>query len=261
MKKWIRIFTGMLVMAAAICLAGSVAAAGGQIQVRNAGVVICDEVRVKPGENYVSSDKRTAPGVLTYTDSSGKTTDYLPVTLLSDLVDLQVSWSEERDSIVVGSTNENASVTFDYFIVGEENPSDNPSSPVFGAKVGPFTEVDPKVVDRTQSPGLVCQDNTRVQCDHGYSYEDIFYPDIGKYIVVDVTNYGKTPVTFMAGRSPTLGTWERFVNVDIAPGETLTRAFSIDEDAELLKSTLCCGIRGVYVQDMVDVSFSMKQYK
>lgn len=259
MKNFKSFISGMLVMAMAICLAGSASAASDQIQVSKAGIVLSNKIRVQPGARYVSTDGREAPAVLTYTDSSGRTTDYVPLTLLDDLVDIESSWSEKRNCIVLGQNLDGVQASFEVY-PGGKMTSKNPSSPVLGEKVGPFTTVAPSAVDQTQ-PYVGCDaDKERIQ-GRGYEASTVFLAETGKYVVLEVTNNGDNSITCYAGRERTLGIQQRFSEVDIAPGKTLTWAFQADENAETMKSVLYAGIRGTDVLEGVDATFSMKQYQ
>jgi len=248
-----------LVMVFIACLAGSAAAAGEKIQASKAGVAVNDVIKVKLGESCTTSDGQRVPVVVTYTDAAGKATNYLPTSLLSDLLDLQITWSDKQNSVMLGNTMENVELETHVY-PGGKIPA-NPSSPVMGTTHGPFTEVNPSAVDRMESPVGIDEDKTRVQPVTGFTTVGCYLASDGKYVVVEITNNGKTSVTSVVGRTRTLGGSERFTSVDVAPGKTLTRAFSIAENAEEQKSILSCSVRGAKVTDAIDVTVSLKQYK
>lgn len=106
----------------------------------------------------------------------------------------------------------------------------------------------------------VLQDNTKARTICGYSLEATFYPEDGNYILLTVTNHGSATQTVVAGRSLTLGGFEKFTSVDLAAGETLTRAFFLADDAEEMMSTLAFG---VYARggSLSDITVSLKQYQ
>ena len=71
MKKYASFFAGMIVMISVLALSGTALAASGQLQISNAGLVILDAVKVKPGDNY-SVDGQWLPAAVTYTGTDGK---------------------------------------------------------------------------------------------------------------------------------------------------------------------------------------------
>ena len=58
-----------------------------------------------------------------------------------------------------------------------------------------------------------------------------------------------------------LGRFERFRTVDIAPGETLTRAFAIAGGTTEEQAGFTCIIQGAKASDTADVTVSLMQYK
>ena len=84
MKKYASFFAGMIVMISVLALSGTALAASGQLQISNAGLVILDAVKVKPGDNY-SVDGQWLPAAVTYTGTDGKPYYYLPAQMMSVL--------------------------------------------------------------------------------------------------------------------------------------------------------------------------------
>nr|WP_326127078.1 hypothetical protein [uncultured Oscillibacter sp.] len=124
---------------------------------------------------------------------------------------------------------------------------------------GPFTKVDPGSIAGKTLAGVL-QDNTRVQTTCGYSTGAAFYPSNGNYIVFTVTNNGSTTQVSNAGRARTLGGFDTFASVRIAPGETLVRVFYIADGAKELESTLSLGVYDEGTAQS-DITVSLKQYK
>ena len=111
MKKMKKLTSLLLVLVMSLALAvPCFAAAAGKVQFNLAGVYLHDNVKVNPGEDYTVDGKKI-PAVITYEDTAGSTNNYLPVQMISDLVDIPISWSEKRNSIVLGSTMENAVIS------------------------------------------------------------------------------------------------------------------------------------------------------
>ena len=107
MKSFKSFISGALAMALALSLVGSAVAAAGKLEIGTAGVVILDKVKVEPGAEYAANGTKI-PAVVTYQDPSGKTHSYIPVEMLTDFLNIPTSWSEKRNSVVLGVTMENA---------------------------------------------------------------------------------------------------------------------------------------------------------
>jgi len=243
-------------MAMIMTLTGTALAATGKLQIGTGGVVVLDQVKIAPSEEY-TADGKSIPAVVTYTDATGKTFDYLPVHMISDFLNIPVVWSEKRNSVVLGPTAEGA----DYNVYTPDNPMPpNPTTPVKGAVVGPFTEISPKTVDTSKKPVIIAEENTKVQTVTGFSSGGYFNPELGKYIILKVKNNGTAPVTCLAGRSLSVGGNERFTSVDIEPGRTLTRAFSIADGTDEIHGTFLCGVRSIDTRE-ANITVSLMQYK
>ena len=263
MKNLKSFVSGMLAMVLAVSLVGTAAAAAGKLQIGTAGVIILDKVKVEPGKPY-TADGADIPAVVTYQDPSGKIHNYLPVELLTSLLRIPSSWSETRNSVVLGVamerfTPENTPAT-GHVYPGGKKPG-NPTEPVLGQTLGRFTEIDPETVDTTEGPTGIAEDQTRIQTVTGFSSEGVFIPENGKYVVFTVTNNGQKTVTCQVGLDIVLGRFERFPSVDIEPGKTLTRAFEIADGTPEEQAGLVCAVRGFLPSYGADVTVSLMQYK
>lgn len=263
MKNWKSFLAGTLavvpmVLALAVTMTGTAFAAAGKLEAGTAGVVILDKVKVEPGAAYQAEDG-SIPAVVTYRDASGKTHNYLPVEMLTDFLNIPSSWSEKRNSVVLGVTMEGAELESRIYRPGER--PQNPASPTLGKTVGPFTEVAPGTVDTKAAPTGIDEDGTRVQTVTGFTTGGTYIPENGKHIVLTVTNNGQTAVSCLVGRDRVLGSFEKFPTADIAPGKTLTRAFAIAEGTTEEQAGFTCILRGANPADAADVSVSLKQYQ
>ena len=258
MKKWMSFLSSMLAMTVIVCLASSAAAVGEKFQTSEAGVVILDNVKVEPGAEYTANGAKI-PAVVTYQDPSGKTHNYLPVEMLTDFLNIPTSWSEKRNSVVLGVTMENVELETHVY-PGGKMPA-NPAKPTLGQKVGPFTEVAPSSVDTSGGPTGIDEDKTRVQTVTGFTTGGAYIPENGKHIVLTVTNNGQTAISCLVGRDCVLGSFEKFPTVDIEPGKTLTRAFAIADGTTEEQAGFTCILRGADPRDAADVTVSLMQYK
>lgn len=261
MKIWKRLASGLFVLVMLASFAGAAFAAAGKPEIRTSGVVVMDQVRVKPGEEYTVDGKKI-PAVVTYTDPSGQTHNYVPVDMISDYLDIPTSWSEKRNSVVLGPTSEGA----EYHITTSDDP-DNPirnsivKAPVFGKKVGPLTEIDPKTVDTSGGPLLILEDETKVDTYVGFDSTVRANAMHGKHLVLTITNNGTNPLISRAGRTYTLNGYEGLSSVKIEPGQTLVRAFEIDDEVDRIRNNFVSSIMQYYNTERFNVTVSLKQYK
>ena len=261
MKNLKSFFSGMLAMAMIMTLTGTAVAAAGKLQVGTSGVVVLDQVKVKPGEEYAVEGKKI-PAVVTYSNASGQTHNYVPVDMISDYLDIPTSWSEKRNSVVLGPTSEGA----EYHITTSDDP-DNPirnsivKAPVFGKKVGPLTEIDPKTVDTSEGPLLILEDETKVDTYVGFDSTVRANVMHGKHLVLTITNNGTNPLISRAGRTYTLNGYESLSSVKIEPGQTLVRAFEIDDEVDRIRNNFVSSIMQYYNTERFNVTVSLMQYK
>lgn len=252
MKKYKSFFAGMLVMISVLALSGTALAASGQLKISDAGLVISDVVKVKPGDTYPVDGQRL-PAVVAYTGTDGKPYYYLPAQMWSDYFNVRVGWDEEKASVVLGTSPNNEA---------NQPKGPNPTKPTIGARVGAYKEIASKDVNRKQRPSLICDDETRVQAVTTIYAGGSFFPQNGKYVVFQVANNGKGRITCLAGQPAMLGEPTYFPAVDIEPGHTLTRAFELDGDAPKENDDILFDIRGASgTSEPVDVKFSLMQFK
>ena len=251
MKRFGTFAAGMAVMLLICTLAGGASAAGGQVEFNRAGISLFGEDHVRAGESYTAPNGQQVPSVITYVDNAGGKTNYLSVRQISELLNVDINWDAQKNRVNFGQDRS----ADQKLTIGTTPPEAGSQNTVHG----PFTEIDPdKAAGKTLTG--VLQDNTRVQTTCGYSTGGTFYPSNGNYIVLTVTNNGSTTQISNAGRARTLGGFDTFASVRIAPGETLTRAFYIADDAKELESTLSLGVYDEGVAES-DITVSLKQYE
>lgn len=208
-------------------------------------------VKIKPGDTY-SVDGQQLPTAVTYTGTDGKLYYYMPAQMWTDYFNVRVGWSEEQNSVILGTAASGEA--------GTEGP--NPTKPTIGAKVGPYKEVAAKTVDTKQKPSLICDDKTHVQTVTGIRMSGSFLWESSRYVVLKLANNGKGRITCLAGQPAMLGEPAYFPAVDIEPGRTLTRAFELDGGTPKEKDDILFDIRGAAgSSEPVDVTFSVMQFK
>ena len=268
---------GMLAMALIVTLAEPVFAAGGGVAYNQVGIRVMREQQVKAGETYTAPNGQQIPSVITYTDAAGGKSNYISIRQLEDLIDADISWDSESNSVDIGvfSPPGHVSVTVDTKSGDQESDPTPANAPEYGLTIGNLEEIDPKTVQDvvTADPkvypgGIMYAYNTRVQ------YSDGGFPDItaspryanGEYLVYTVTNNGKIPKEVKVSRkiSVSLGRWEKFPVLYVQPGETLVRVFRVlpDEETHPMQRTFEFGVGGSPdYHDDADVTVSLVQYR
>lgn len=254
MKRFGTFAAGMAVMLLICSLVGGAVAAGGQVEFNQAGISLFGEDHVRAGESYTAPNGQQVPSVITYVDNAGGKTNYLSVRQISELLNVEINWDAQKNRVNFGqdrSANQKLTIG--------TTPPEASGAGSQDTVHGPFTEVDPASAAGKTLAGVL-EDNTRVQTTCGYSTGATFFPSNGNYIVFTVTNNGSTTQISNAGRVRTLGGFDTFASVPIAPGETLTRVFYIADDAKELESSLSLGVYDEGVAQS-DITVSLKQYK
>ena len=268
MKKWTNFFSGMLAMAMMFAMAGTALAAAGQVSYNQIGIRLFGESKVTVGESYKAANGQEVPSTITYTDAAGGKTNYLSVKQVSELLDAEIAWNAEANSVDFAAYNGPAvEPRIDVIRVeaGEEIPSPYPNKAELGVKHGAFTEVDPSTVDTSGEPASTLLKDTRITADRSgfpaMAYG--FHPAAGKYVVFQVTNNGTAAqaVTVERMKSVSHSGKEAFTTVTLAPGQTVTRAFSISSDSTQLERTLEFGVDPIDRPNGIDLTVSLMQYK
>lgn len=254
MKRLKSFFSGALAMALAFALTGSALAAAGKLQIGTGGVVVMDKVMLSPGQEY-KAEGENIPGYVVYQGPSGKVYNYVPVEMVADYLDIPSGWSETRNSVVLGPTSEGVRYRF----LTDEDKS-IASAPVLGMKAGPFTEIDPKTVDTSEGPTGIFEDETVAQTDTGFGTGRRMSTIGGRHLILTVTNNGDTPAVCQAGRAYMINGYEWLSKVKIEPGQTLTRAFEIDEDVDRIHNEFIAGVSPETTR-RINVTVSLKRYQ
>lgn len=258
----------MIAVLVVALLVGSVSAAAGQVSYNQIGIRLFGESKVTAGESYKAANGQEVPSVITYTDAAGGKTNYLSVKQISDLLDAEVSWNAENNSVDIATYNGayvEPHVDTIRIEAGEEIPSPYPHQAELGVTHGAFTEIDPSTVDTSGEPASTLLKDTRIMADQtGFptlSYG--FHPMAGKYVMFQVTNNGTETQAVTVERVKTVSNnrTEPFTTVTLAPGQTVTRAFSISSNSTQLERTLEFGVDPIDRPNGIDITVSLMQYK
>lgn len=249
--------SGMLTMAIIMALAGTALAAVGTVTYNQAGITLFGEVAVQSGEDFVAPNGQKVPSVITYTDAAGGKTNYLSIRQLSQLLDAEIAWNSSTGNVDIAPVGSG-----EVIVSSGDNIPEAAASPVYGTVAGPFEEIDPDSVD-TSGDCLIQMENTQMISSTGAFAEATFRAKGGNYIVFTVTNNGELEQNVSVYRPITISnrSGEQFTEVKLNPGETLTRAFYLEDGASLLESSLAFAVDSKTPGSTTDVTMSLRQYK
>ncbi|WP_300561649.1 hypothetical protein [uncultured Oscillibacter sp.] len=279
LKEPRRPILGAGVILTAFLLISPAFAAAGQVSFNQAGVRLFGEPKVAVGESYKASNGQEVPSTITYTDAAGGKTNYLSVRQISKLLDAEIAWNAEENAVDIapradGTGWVNLELSGEIKLVRPpesdlikvtEEPAETSKKVEYGVTHGAFQEIDPATVDTSGEPsGIFMQDTRVTSAGIGFpaaAYD--FHPAAGKHVVFQVKNNGTAAQTVKVDRVTTIADnrTEPFTRVTLAPGETLTRAFSISSDSSRLERTLKFGVIPSDLGTGTDVTVSLMQYK
>lgn len=257
MKK--RFFSLCLCGALMLSLATSMAAIARasetlQVLYNQAGISLFSEEKVAKGEYYIAPNGQKVPSVITYIDSIGGTTNYLSVRQISEILGINVKWNSKTGNVDIEPRQE---TNIGNVQIG--NQSAPATVPRYGEKVGPFTEIDPTQVDTAQDC-VVSTATVRSISDAGTSGLEVpCFAEYANYIVYTVTNNGDNSQLVSVRQKAPFGDSNSFTTVLLPAGETLHRAFYLEDGAEEIQSVLEFGVIG-YMNLKTDVTEVVKTY-
>lgn len=258
MKKHGQFLSGMVVMALFMLLTTGALAATGQVAFNQAGIRMFGNAEVQVGENITAPNGQEVPGVITYTDAGGNTTNYVSVRKVAELFDAPVSWDSATNSVVLGrSTAQKSDVQV---TTGSEGGATQlPTTPKIGAVAGPFTEVVSGTT-ATGSGAMVWLNKAAIHSDTGIRQRFSCVP--GGVVELSVTNNGTMDQTMNVYRPITIseGGMETFQSIRIPAGKTLTRSFQVSADATALTRVLEMNVDSGPVPGVSDLVITAKEH-
>lgn len=269
-KRIVSTLAGMLVLLLLLTAAVGALAKGGKIAYNQVNLSVFSEPKVTVGQTYRLENGLEIPSSINYTNETGGDTTYVPVRMLAELLDANLTWNNETKTADFAALQ---SVTPSDVIIsagtGDPPVDDIPEKPSYGQRAGAFEEINASTVsmqedDERHGP-MNYMRNTRVQ----YSYDSSFpvytmnvHPIHGDYIIYTVTNNGqKRQYTTVLHQNPLdAARAEPFSKVLVKPGETLVRVFHVDENPNDMDCYLTFGVGEDYDRASgSDVTVSLKQ--
>ncbi len=269
-KRIVSILAGTLALMLLLTAVAGALAKGGKVAYNQVNLSVFSEPKVTAGQTYRLANGLEIPSSINYTNEAGGDTTYVPIRMLAELMDANLTWNQETKTADFAALQ---SVTPSDIIIsvgtGDPPADDIPERPSYGQRAGAFEEIDPSTVsmqeDEEQHVPMNYMRNTRVQ----YSYDSSFpvytmnvHPIHGDYIIYTVTNNGqKRQYTTVLHQNPLdAAQAEPFSKVLVKPGETLVRVFRVDKDANSMDCYLAFGVGEDYDRTSgSDVTVSLKQ--
>lgn len=263
MKKSGKISTflsGMLAMAMVMALTGAALAKSGAVTFNQAGITLFGEVKVQKGQDFQAPNGQSVPSVITYEDEAGGKTNYLSVRQLSELLDADIAWNSETGNVDIAPHGKSNIVVTSW---DNDDVPELPAVPEYGTVAGPFKEIDPATVDTNGRYESAFENERFTSSHYGLTFKIPVAEESGRYIVIDVTNNGEEDRAVRVWRPITIGArYEPFTEVKVAPGQTLRRAFYLEDGASSLESKLVLDVaRSFGRTGPTDITLSVRMYK
>lgn len=225
-----------------------------QVLYNQAGISLFSEEKVSKGDNYIAPNGQEVPSVITYVDSKGGKTNYLSVRQISEILGIDVAWNSETGNVDIAPRTET-----DASNIQVGNRTEPAPVPKYGEKVGPFTEIDPAQVSIGKNFVMETATVHTISTAGTSGLEVPCFAEDAKYVVYTVTNNGNNPQLVTVCQKAVFGEDQAFTTVLLPAGETLNRAFYLEEGAGELQSVLEFGVIG-YKDLKTDVTESVRTY-
>lgn len=268
MKRRISSFgAGLVVGVLALGLATTVWAAFGSVSYSAVDIQFWsgDEAHtIASGDTYTGENGAQVPASITYIDENNGGTTFVSLRKVAELLDAPIHWDGESEKIYFGTSSINGDVTTE---TDTDTPSAQPlpTAPVLDVKAGPFTEVAPLGAEKGIETPLLQEASFSSRTGFINQRYEIFEP-YGRYVEITVTNHGD-PVEMRVCRPYFTAndlSADAFTTVRIESGQTMTRAFLMDEGAAFPENYLRLDVDNVtHGQDapVVELTISVSQFQ
>lgn len=233
-KQLLPFLAGAATSALVLSLTVGAYAATGAFSANTVDLSILDQ-EVSAEDTFTGENGQQIPSSITYTDAAGGATTYVSLRVLAQLVDAPIFWDSEDQIVRFGEGYGKGDVEI---VTGGTDPEPNnlPKEPELGVKHGGFTEVAPRSDDEKYRPIVLLEDTSFSSLTGFIKQRYEIFPSYGHYVEFTVTNEGQEPVEMHVSRPNYVASGvpvvEVFTTISIEPGETVTRAFEMDEGIE-----------------------------
>jgi hypothetical protein len=103
--------SGAIVTTVIFAIATTALAATGTVNFSTVNIKVGDKQVASAGDTYTLSNGAQAPYSISYSDTNGGSTTYVPIRKFSELVGVDVGWDSSSGSVTVGKKDDSASTT------------------------------------------------------------------------------------------------------------------------------------------------------
>ena len=193
---------------------------------------------IQSGGSYEAENGEDVPASILYTDEAGGISNFLSVSRIAELLDADVKWDSRTNTVDFGTAT---------------TPGPSTVNP-------PFSELVWRDGVSRAEDAFEHLKAASFRSESAFDQTFLCRPELGAYVLVQVTNQGERPVSFKVSRDKTIGQPQDFPTDVIRPGGTSCRIFSVDGSGNELTSDLRVTIRPIQGIDfapldiIVDVS-------
>ena len=260
MKKRFSFLSGALATLLVMSIAVPVLATGGKILYNQISVAVMDKTEIKFGDRYDAPNGEKVPSSITYTDAAGGLTNYLSVRQISELLNVDLHYDDEKSQVVLGReapSDYQSPITLpDGTVIPGSGTAPTPIVPDLFSEVDPFM---PEHNYRTLLQKMTISGKDSVM----YSNDFQLKPADGNYISFVVTNNNtsdKEPLLFNISQLKTAGSPMLFPTEYVGSGETLIRTLEISPEANELTALVDFGVMAESFTYATDVTVEVVQF-
>lgn len=229
-KKLGTFFSGML---AGIMLLGcgtaALAAGAGGISLDAFGLAVNGSTVAERGAQVVNDSGCQIPTTIVYTDETGGGNTYLPISLISKMLNVPISWKDHTVYLGYASASGGVDISQGKQPISQvwlDQPQDGA-----GAQAGPYTELEPfwpEETDEAEDRTILFYQDMDTRISSPLLVSGSYRPDpIECHYSVSITNHTNIPLLLHMGTKDTL-TRTRLPDTIIPAGETIVRTFHVD---------------------------------
>lgn len=256
--SWSGFLTGAITMLLVIALAIPALAASGVLRIGGPNLSVLGE-KVNGDERFTGENGAQIPVTLTYTDELGGNSTFVSLRKVAELLDTSIQWDAATNTVSFG---EMAGKGLPEILPGQSgvDASNTVREPQLGVQVGPFTEVAPRAKGEKGLPTVLLE-TTDFRSLTGFLNQRYYvFPEYGNYVEIEVTNHGEA-VGMLVSRPNFVSDGSRsglFSNVRLEKGQTITRAFTLEEGAAYVQSFLRLDVEGIFDGQYHDTDITVK---
>lgn len=256
--SWPSFLTGAMAMLLLVALAIPALAASGVLRIGGPNLSVLGET-VDGDERFTGENGAQIPVTITYTDELGGNSTFVSLRKVAELLDTSIQWDGTTNTVFFG---EKADKGLPVILPGQSGvgPGNTVKEPKLGTQMGPFTEVAPRAEGEKGLPTVLLE-TTDFRSLTGFLNQRYYiFPEYGNYVEIEITNHGEA-VGMLVSRPNFVSNGSRygcFSNVRLEKGQTITRAFTLEEGAAFVQSFLRLDVEGIFDGQYHDTDITVK---